>query len=583
MEATFGRTLEPTLEATFVPTFVPTLEAVIEPVLEPVLEPTPAAALVPTPDAMMALAAGPAEPTIRDMTLGDLLAWAAMTVPDRTALIGASANPGSRPKWSYAELYSQSLCVARALRQRYVPGERIAVWAVNVPEWVLLEFGAAMAGLVLVPLNPRLTASEVEYALKQSAVVAVFVCASHHGQPVLAAVQTMAPRCRHLREVVRLDRWAAFMASGSDASIALPPVQSDDVVMIQYTSGTTGPAKGARLHHRGLVNSAAHAAERMGADDGGVWLGSLPLFHTSGCALTLLGAIAKRATLVLMESFEPGLAIELISTYRAQVWLDAPGVVKALLDHPDRRRSELSSLRAVCLGGAAVPAPLVAACEETLGVTVSIAFGQTECSAACLMTHPADARVDKCATVGAALPGVQVCITDVGSGQTVALGEIGEVCTRGYHVMKGYFNMAAASADAVDKAGWLHTGDLGAMDARGYVTLHGRLNDVISPDGDAVRAHELEELLFRHPKVNQAAVLGLPDDKGGDVVAAFIRPVADETLSKTELQAYLRRHLSLHKTPRYWFVVNSFPMTGSGKIQKFKLREHFVQGLLVAL
>lgn len=566
-------------------------EHALEPMLEPTFNSTSELMPEPMPKPTAATAAGLAEPTIRDMALGDLLAWAAMTAPDRTALIGASANPGSRPEWTYAELYSQSLCVARALHQRYTPGERIAVWAANVPEWVLLEFGAAMAGVVLVPLNPMLTALEVEYALKQSAAVAVFVCASYRGQPMLATVQAMAPRCRPLREVVRLDRWATFMASGDDASIALPAIQSDDVVMIQYTSGTTGPAKGAQLHHRGLVNSAAHAAERMGANDGDVWLGSLPLFHTSGCALTLLGAIAKRATLVLMESFEPGLAIEIISTYRAQVWLDAPGAVTALLDHPDRQRSDLSSLRTVCLGGAAVPAPLVVACEKTLGVTVTIAFGQTECSAACLMTHPADALADKCGSVGTALPGVQVRIARSGSGsgsgsgqtETAAVGEIGEVCTRGYHVMKGYFNMEAASTDAIDDAGWLHTGDLGAMDARGYVTLHGRLNDVISPDGDAVRAHELEELLFRHPKVSQAAVLGLPDDAGSDVVAAFIRPVGDETLSKTELHAFLRRHLSLHKTPRYWFVVNSFPMTGTGKIQKFKLREHFVQGLLVAL
>lgn len=426
-----------------------------------------------------ALAVGPSALPVRDMTVGDLLAWAAMTAPDRLALVAGTVNAEARREWTYADLYSQSLRVARALHARFKPGEHVAVWAPSVPEWVMLQFGAAMAGLVLVPVDPGGSAADVELLVKQARAVGVVVCTNFRGQSMLAQVQALAPRCRALREVIRLDRWNAFVAGGDDAAAELPTLHCDDVVMLQYTAATSGPAKGALLHHRGLVNNAAHVADRLAVHDGDVWIGSMSLHHAGGCVLTVLGAVSKRATLVLAEHYEPPLLLELIDSYGGNALLAPPGTLAALLAHPDAAKRELSSLRVVGSGGTQVPPALVARWQEQLGVVCCVIYGQTESSPGCAMTRSDDSAADQCHTVGTALPGVQLRIVSLGTGNTAAVGEEGEICTRGYHVMKGYHELEAATQHAVDADGWLHTGDLGALDARGYLRFAGRLKAVI--------------------------------------------------------------------------------------------------------
>ena len=531
----------------------------------------------------MSHALGVDEPGVSEVTLGGLLAWAADTVPDRLALIAGVADPSARRQWTYGELHAQSIRTARALRLRFEPGERVAVWAPNIPEWIMMEFGAAMAGLVLVTVNPGFRASEVEYVLKQSRAAGIAVVTEFRGNPMLATIEELAPRCPELREVIRFDQWDDFLASADDAPVDLPVVHTDDPVMIQYTSGTTGFPKGALLHHRGLVNNGAHTLDRMGVTDGSVWITTMPLFHTGGCVICVLGAVSKRATQVLVEAFDPGLVLALIATYGGNAMLGVPTMLVAMLEHPTFASTDLSSIESICSGGSTVPAALVKTFEERLGAPFTIVFGQTECSPVSSMTSPSDTIDDKAGTIGPPMPNVEVKIVDPDTGQTVAVGEIGEYCTRGYHVMHGYFENAEATAAAVDADGWLHTGDLCAMDGRGYCTVEGRLKDMIIRGGENIYPRELEELLFGHPNVGEVAIVGLPDEKWGEEVGAFIRPTPGGTVDKGELFAYMREHLAPHKTPRHWFAVDEFPLTGSGKIQKFKLREIWASGELKEL
>jgi fatty-acyl-CoA synthase len=529
------------------------------------------------------LATGPSSPALQEVTIGQILRDAAAAVPDRVALIEGVPDASARRQWTYAEFDLQADRVARALLSRYSPGDRIAVWAQNIPEWEFLEFGVARAGMVLVTINPGSQASELRYVLNQSRSAALFCVDSFRGNPMLATAAEVQPDCPELRDVVRFAEWDEFLASGDSFDADLPDVAPMDAVMIQYTSGTTGFPKGAYLHHRGLVNNGAHTFGRMGVGDGDVYVSTMPLFHTAGSAVAVLGAVSHCCTQVLVEAFEPGLVLALSEEYRGQALLGVPTMLIAMLEHPTFATTDLSSLHAVCSGGALVPEQLVRTFERELGAPFTIVFGQTECSPVATMTAPDDTMDDKSNTIGAPMPHVEVKIVDPESGETVAIGEVGELCTRGYHVMHNYFEMPERTAEAIDTDGWLHTGDLAAMNDRGYCTIEGRLKDMIIRGGENIYPKELEELLFAHPSVGSVAVVGLPDDKWGETVAAFLRPAPGATIDKAVLFAYMREHLAPHKTPSRWFAVEEYPMTGSGKIQKFQLREDWQKGRLVEL
>ncbi len=527
---------------------------------------------------MPSYATGPAEPAVRDITIGEALSEVAAELPDRVALVAGAPDPAERRQWTYNELYRDALTAARALLTRFEPGDRVAVWAPNIPEWVLLEYGCALAGVILVTVNPSLQSNELAYVLKQSRSAGIFLLPQSRGNPMLDHLENVQDDCPDLRHVIRFDRWRDFMASGAEESIALPRVVPLDACMIQYTSGTTGFPKGALLHHRGLVNNGAHTADRMGVSEGGTYMGYMPLFHTAGCVLAVLGALATRSTLVLVETFEPGLVLELMETYRASAVTGVPTMLIALLEHPDFSRRDLSSVEAVCSGGATVPAELVRRFETALGAPFTIVFGQTECSPVASMTRPSDTLEDKAHTLGGPMPNVEVKIIDPESGQTLPVNALGEYCTRGYHVMHEYFDMPEASAATIDSEGWLHTGDLCAMDERGYCRVEGRLKDMIIRGGENIYPREIEELLFQHPSVGDVAVVGLPDERMGEEIGAFLRAAPGATLDREALFAYLRERLSPQKTPRYWFEVDEYPMTGSGKIQKFVLRQQWQEG-----
>ncbi len=529
------------------------------------------------------LARGPDQPALLELTIGALLQRAASAVPDRVALVAGSPLPAQRRQWTYAELLADATLAARGLLTRFEPGERVAVWAHNIPEWVVLEFGAAMAGLVLVTVNPALRPGEVAYVLQQSRAAGLFVVRQYRGQNLLDSAQALASRCPALRELICFDDWAGLLAAGAARSQGLPPVQPEDPVMIQYTSGTTGMPKGALLQHRGLVNNAALVLDRMALPEAPVWIGTMPLFHTGGCGLAVLGVVAHRGTQVLVEAFDPALVLELTHQYRAHVMVGVPTMLIANLEHPDFERTDFSRLAGICCGGSTVPPELVRRLESRLGAPFTIVYGQTECSPVATMTFPTDSPEDKAGTIGRPLPHVEMKVSDPLDGRELPLGELGELCTRGFHVMPGYFEMPEASARAIDTDGWLHTGDLGRMDARGFCTIEGRLKDMIIRGGENIYPREIEDLLYRHPSVGEVAVLGLPEARWGEEVAAFIRPAAGQRVDKDELRAYVREHLAAHKAPRHWFELQAFPLTGSGKIQKYRLREQWAAGELQAL
>ena len=510
-----------------------------------------------------------------DLTVGDALRGAAAEAPSTTALVEGVADPAARRRWSYAELLEASERAARALLGRFAPGDRIAVWASNIPEWMILELAAGLAGITVVTVNPALRPQELAYVLGQSQADGIFLVPAYRASPMAEMVQQVRGDLPALREVISFADWEAFCAEGAPDR-ALPEVSPHAPAQIQYTSGTTGFPKGAVLHHRGIVNNARLYTARLGLRPGSVQLSAMPLFHTAGCVMSVLGAVVTRGTLVMPPPVDPGLMLALIAAERPATLIGVPAMLIGMLDHPGFRPGRHSIGTAVVTGGAVVPPALVGRVEAAFGAPVSIVFAQTEASPVITQTSPQDTAEDRAYTLGRPLPHTEVKITDPASGQTVAPGVTGEVCTRGYHVMTGYFRDPGKTAAAIDADGWLHTGDLAAMDERGYCQIAGRLKDMIIRGGENIYPREIEQVLFGHPAVADVAVVGVPDAKLGEQVAAFVRPAPGRTPDPAELFAYCREHLAPHKTPRYWTVLEEFPQTPSGKIQKFVLQERFL-------
>jgi fatty-acyl-CoA synthase len=514
------------------------------------------------------------DPALLELTVGDLLARAASQFPEQLALIEGTGTPDAR-RWTYAHLEEDAQRCADALLQRFEPGERVAVWANNLPEWVILEFGAAIAGVILVTVNPVLRARELQYVLSQSRAAGLFLVSELRGHDMLAAANSVRPQLPELREMLLMEKepFVEFLASASAQS--RPKISPTDPVQIQYTSGTTGFPKGALLTHRGLVNNGHLCAQRMGVQPGDIWVNPMPLFHTGGCVLGVLGAVSTGAVHVLPPMFDPALVLSLVETEGGNVMGGVPTMLIAELESPGFSARNLSTLTTVLSGGSTVPADLVRRVEREMGVRFSIVFGQTECSPVITQTRPEDTIEDKAETIGQPLPHTEVRIVDPVSGEVLPVGEVGELHTRGYHVMKGYFEMPEATESALDPEGWLHTGDLCSMDDRGYFKVEGRLKDMIIRGGENIYPREIEELLFAHDGVSDVAVVGIPDERWGERVAAFVRPVPGHQLTPEELETYLKDQLAPHKIPREWVFLEEFPLTASGKIQKFALRERY--------
>jgi fatty-acyl-CoA synthase len=521
------------------------------------------------------------EPVL-ETTVGGVLRAAAAQAPGRLAMVAGVPDPAARRRWTYAELLAEAEQAARALSARFAPGERIAVWAPNLPEWVILEYAAALAGLVLVTVNPAFRPAELAYVLNQSGAAGIFLVPEFRS-PMAQFLAEVRPDVPSLREVVYFTDWADFLAS-APARAVLPEVRPSDIAQIQYTSGTTGFPKGAELHHRGLTNNARFWAGRIGLQPGEVYVNPMPLFHAAGCGMGVLGAAQWLAVNVPVLAFDPALVLELLEAERGVAFGGAPTMIIAMLAHPDFERRDLSSVRVAVSGGAPVPADLVRRVESRLGVAFSIVFGTTECSPL-LTTVRLDASAeDRAGTLGTPLPQTEIQIADPGTGAPVPVGQPGELCARGYLVMRGYHDAPEATAAAIDAEGWYHTGDLASLDARGYLRIEGRIKDMIIRGGENIYPREIEDALFAHPGVAEAVVVGVPDQTWGEVVAAFVRPVPGQPAPAPEdLRAWCRERLAPYKTPRHWVFTDAFPTTPSGKIQKYKLRDSFTAPQLADL
>jgi fatty-acyl-CoA synthase len=513
------------------------------------------------------------EPVL-ETTVGGVLRAAAAAGPQMLAMVGGVPDPEQRRRWTYAELLADAERAARALTARFAPGERVAVWAPNLPEWVILEYAAGLAGLVLVTVNPALRPAELAYVLNQSGAVGLFLVPEFRS-PMAKFLAEVRPEVPALREVIFFTAWAEFLAT-APAQALLPEVSPEDIAQIQYTSGTTGFPKGAELHHRGLTNNARFYADRIGMQPGEVCVNPMPLFHTAGCGMAVLGTAQSLAVHVPVLAFDPALVLELLEAERGSMFCAVPTMMIAMLGHPDFERRDLSRLRVAVSGGSPVPAELVRQVEGRLGVRFSIVFGTTECSPLLTQVKLDASAEDRAGTLGTPLPQTEIQIADVATGAPVPVGQVGELCARGYLVMRGYHDAPQATAAAIDAEGWYHTGDLASLDGRGYLRIEGRMKDMIIRGGENIYPREIEDVLFDHPGIAEAVVLGVPDQKWGEVVAAFIRPAPGQPKPEPEeLRAYCRERLAPYKTPQHWVFVDAFPMTPSGKIQKFKLREGF--------
>ncbi|NKB76986.1 MAG: AMP-binding protein [Gammaproteobacteria bacterium] len=514
---------------------------------------------------------------IHDITIGNLLRKIAAKYPDAIAVQEIDNSGLNARAYTYAELLTQSEQLALALSSRFQLGEKIVVWAPNQPEWILMEYACALAGLVLVTANPSFQAKELRYVLEQSGAVALFYVAEFRGNPMAGIAGEALARNEHIREQVLLTDQAAMLHQANpDQAATLPMVCPQDAAQIQYTSGTTGFPKGATLSHRNLHNNARLFADRVGVNQQSVWANFMPLFHTAGCATGTLGCLQAGCRMLLIRQFNADSLAELIEREGVTTFFAVPTMLVALLESLAKTPRDMTSMHSITSGGAPVAPDLVRHVKAQLGCHFQSAFGQTESSPMISLNHP-DVSLDEiCTSAGQPLPQCEVSIRSPEDNSALGIGEVGEICTRSYAVMLGYHANEAATQAAIDTEGWLHTGDWGKLDEKGFIRVTGRLKDMIIRGGENRFPAEIEYVLITHDSVAEVAVVGLPDEKWGEIIAAFVRTENNQPLDDQALHAHCREYLSAQKTPTDWVQVESFPLTGSGKMQKFVLRERYL-------
>ena len=514
---------------------------------------------------------------VLETTVGGVLRDQAKRTPDATALIEPALNGKAGRRWTYLELFNVAERLAHALSSRFKPGERICIWAPNAPEWVIMEYAAALAGLTLVTANPAYQERELRYVLEQSRADGLFYVREHRGNPMERIAAAAAAGNSRLRESVDLEDHEALFV-GAESATLLPDVSPDDAVQIQYTSGTTGFPKGAMISHRGLTNNARFHFALSGARQGETTLNFMPLFHTASCGLMTLGTAQFGCAMVLARQFDAAAILDIVEKEQVNVLMGVPTMFVGLLEAQRKRPRDLSSVHCAGSGGAVVPLELIRQVREELGWEILTVYGQTENSPLLTQERVDDPEEGRGKSVGQALPQTEISIRDPKTNEVVPVDTVGEICTRGYAVMIGYNDNPAATAEAMDAEGWLHTGDLGTIDARGFVAVTGRVKDMIIRGGENLFPAEIEGVILEHPSVAETAVVGMPDDRWGEIAVAFIRPTAAALVDEPALIAHCRERIAAHKIPAHWIAVDEWPLTGPGKIQKFVLRERLRDG-----
>ena len=520
---------------------------------------------------------------VSDRTIGDFLRRRANEFADKPALL----YPLRNLTVSFAELYRQAGQVAAAIMSLGVGrGEHAAIWAPNVPEYLPVEFGAANVGVPLVMLNTNYKAYELEYALRQSDAALLFLTegAVRPGEYIetLAQIRDRLPR---LRQVVLLAEtappgmlsWPEFLAGAAqvtaeDLSVRQAQVGPEDIFTLQYTSGTTGAPKGAMVSHRAYLRNPLALAERQGLRSDDITCVPLPFFHAYGC-LVIFSALVFGGAVAVVERFVAPNFLQVLEQSRATQVTGTPTMFVAAMEEMRSRRYDLSALRGGNGAGAVCAPELVRYVIETMGARdFCILYGSTEVLGA-TFTAPGDPQEQRLGSVGRALPGYEVKVIDPKTGETLTAGMHGELCIRGESIMTGYYNMPDQTRAALDVEGWVHSGDLAGMDEQGYVTISGRIKDLIIRGGANLYPAEIEAFLQTHPKVADAQVVGVPCEYYGEEPVGFIRLKRGETLDSLELKKYCRERIAIHKVPVSFFFVEEYPLTASGKVQKFKLRE----------
>jgi fatty-acyl-CoA synthase len=515
----------------------------------------------------------------KERTIAAVLKEQAATRPNDLALRELLADGSAGRDWTYAELLADSERAGRALAARHPAGTRIAVMGGNCPEWVLTQMGAAMAGLTIVTVNPSFIPREVRYVLEQSGSAAVYYQPNVRGTALRPIVDEAAAGLPAADYIIDITDHGELFAGENDGELRESAPR--DVVMIQYTSGTTGFPKGVLLHQHGLVQSNKDIFERWEITAGKKVMCPFPLFHTAGSAVNVLGTFSQGGSLLLVSVFDPVAVAKAVEREKPEVLGGVATMIFAIIEAAKATGTDVSSVQTVLSGGAMVPPELNRAAQAIFGVPILIVYGQTETSPAITAAWPTDTGEELMETIGQPCSHMEVSIRNPQDNTVCAVDEQGEICMRGFNMMVGYNDNPEATAETIDPEGWLHTGDLGRMSARGYVKITGRVKEMIIRGGENLFPAEIEAAMLEHPAIAEVAVAGVPDEKWGEIVACFMRLAEGaERPSDDDLKAFVRERLSPQKTPAHWVWMQEFPLTGSGKIQKFQLAESFAKGEL---
>lgn len=546
-------------------------------------------------------ASGASHPPLIEQTLGDFFDAMAAKQPDHPALV--SAHQGLR--YSYGQLQAESNKLASALLGlQLVPGDRVGIWSHNNAQWLLTQLATAKVGLILVNINPAYRVSELDYALNKVGCKALVTMARFKTSNYIGMLRELAPeldsaptgkltsaRLPQLKNVVWIDgpgdssdepgmmRFSALLASGDALDQRVQRIaatlKATDAINIQFTSGTTGFPKGAALTHRNILNNGFFIGRAMQLTPADRMCIPVPLYHCFGMVLGNLACLSHGATIVYPnDGFEPLSVLQAVQDEKCTALHGVPTMFIAELDHPRFKEFDLSSLRTGIMAGSPCPTEVMKRVVEQMNLReITIAYGMTETSPVSCQSSIDTPQAKRVSTVGLVQPHIDIKIIDPETGAVVPRGERGEFCTRGYSVMRGYWGDAEKTREAIDADSWMHTGDLATMDAEGYVNIVGRIKDMVIRGGENIYPREIEEYLYRHPKVQDVQVVGLPDKKYGEELCAWVITKPGQMLTEDEIRSFCKGQIAHYKVPRYIQFVTEFPMTVTGKIQKFKIRD----------
>ena len=517
-------------------------------------------------------------------TISQNLRRTAHRVPDREALV----VPYQSYRATYRQFVDQVDVVARALLAAGVDrGARVGIWAPNRYEWVLIQYATAAIGAILVNINPAYRSHELEYALQQSGTSLLIHARRFRTADYRAMVGEVRSRCPELRSSLCLeDDWKNLLTTAERVSSAAlanreNSLQFDDAINIQYTSGTTGFPKGATLSHHNILNNGYFIGEALRYSENDRVCIPVPFYHCFGMVLGNLACTTHGACMAIPgEAYDAPVVLRTVQEERCTALYGVPTMFIGELDHPDFKSFDLTTLRTGIMAGSPCPVEVMKRVQRDMHMTeVTICYGMTETSPVSTQSHTDDPLEKRVSTVGPAHPHIEIKIVDPETDYVVPRGTPGEFCTRGYSVMLGYWNNEAATREAIDAARWMHTGDLATMDEDGYLNIVGRIKDMVIRGGENVYPREIEEFLYSHPAVSDVQVIGVPDEKYGEEIMAWVKLRPGAQIGGDELRAYCQGKIASFKIPRYWKFVDAYPMTVTGKIQKFKMREAAIEEL----